>query len=126
MKTDSGFFFTGATVLAGMFFLFEAWAMLPFALLASLIGLVLADREQLAGLDAEAAAMFLAHNERPLLSPEAFSGRALVGDRSGCPVYRYLHRGQQCWTLLGPEGEVKTDGHCIRVFPGLMYRRSDS
>ncbi|RXZ44587.1 hypothetical protein [Crenobacter cavernae] len=123
MKLHSGFFFTGGSVLAGIAFVSEAWPMLLLALFVLFFGLVLADREQLAGLDARVAEMFLPRCELPLLPFEGFTGEGLIGYRAGYPVYRVLRSRDARWQLLGTDDEVNVVGNTIRVCPGLIYRR---
>jgi len=128
MKINSQYLFSGATVLAVIFFATEAWPLLAVVLLVMFAGLIVADREQLAaiGRDADAAAMFVARHDRPLLSLDHFRGHELIGYRSGYPVYRTLAARGSRWGLVGHEDEVgEQSRETIRVFPGFVYRRLD-
>ncbi|WP_243694703.1 hypothetical protein [Crenobacter luteus] len=123
MKPNSSFLFTGGSVLAAIAFISEAWPLLLLALFVLFLGLIRADREQLAGLDARATEMFLARCDMPLLPLDGFAGEGLIGYRAGYPVYRVLKSRDARWQLLGPDDEVKVVGNAIRVCPGLIYRR---
>ncbi|WP_287880383.1 hypothetical protein [Aquitalea sp.] len=124
MKTHSSFFFTGATVLTLFGLLSGHWLMLPIAFLIAFCGMVVADREQLADMDARTAAMLLVlPSQHPLLPLDHFHGDELMFYQAGSPVYRVLQANGASWELVGEYGKVEDDSGCIRVYPGYLYRR---
>ena len=126
MKPNSQFFFIGAGVLTLVAFVTANWALLIAPVLLSFCALACADHEQQRQLpeDAQAAAMFLARSNLPLLPLDYFRPQDFVGYRAGYPVYRLLisARGTQ-WQLLAHEDDLDTlPAGAIRVFPGFVYQ----
>ena len=122
-KLSSQFLFTGATVLTLVFFVMQAWLLLPIAFFIAFFGMMAADHEQIAQMDASTAAMLLTLEQRPLLSLDAFCGRELLFYRAGYPVYRKLTGLDGDWELQGEQQDSVLDEAAIRVFPGFVYRR---
>jgi hypothetical protein len=124
MKTHSSFFFTGATTLTLFGLLSGHWLMLPLAFLLAFCGMVAADREQLADMDVQTAAMLLVlPSQHPLLPLDHFHGNELLFYQAGSPVYRILQANGASWELVGEYGKVEDVSGCIRVYPGYLYRR---
>ncbi|GGY09726.1 hypothetical protein [Paludibacterium paludis] len=109
--------------MAICFFLSGEWLMLPVAFFIAFFATILADREQLAEMDASTAAMLLEGRQRPVFPAELFRGRELLFYRAGCPIYRYLVARDGLWQLLGEDGKVRQEDGMIRVFPGYVYQR---
>lgn len=109
-----------------MFAIGGAWLLLVLSFLVMMIGIWLADREQIAAQAPDTLAMFV-QDERPLLPLDYFQGQQLLWYQAGTPVYRVLRAHDTTWELVGSEGEVPFENGMIRVVPGLLYRqRPDS
>lgn len=127
MKPNSQFFFIGAGVLTLAAFVTATWALLIVPMLLIFCAMACADCEQQRQLpeDAQAAAMFLARSNLPLLPLDYFRTQDFLGYRAGYPVYRRLTsaNGTQ-WLLLAHEDDLDTlPTGAIRVFPGLVYQK---
>lgn len=109
-----------------VFLLSQSWLLLPLAFLIAFIGMMRADREQLAQLDPSTTAMLLCVPQRPLLSLDAFRGRELLFYRAGYPVYRKLTGLDSDWEFLGEQHETPMHNGVIRVFPGFVYQKIES
>jgi len=126
MKTvNSQFLFTGSTVLTACALVSSEWLLLPIAFFLAFFAMLLADREQIAQMDANTLAMLLEDHQRPVMPIDLFRGKELLFYRGGYPVYRYLVANDALWQLMGKDGEVSQEDGMIRVFPGYVYRRID-
>lgn len=119
---NSQFFLTGSSVLTVVFAIGGAWPLLALSFLVMMIGIWLAEREQIAAQAPDTLAMFV-QEERPLLPLDYFKGQQLLWYQAGTPVYRFLQAHDTTWELVGSEGEVPFENGMIRVVPGLLYRQ---
>lgn len=126
LSMNSQFFLTGSSVLTVVFAIGGAWPLLALSFLVMMIGIWLAEREQIAAQAPDTLAMFV-QDDRPLLPLDYFQGKQLLWYQAGTPVYRLLQTHDTTWELVGNEGEVPFEHGMIRVVPGLLYRpRADS
>lgn len=126
LDMNSQFFLSGSSVLTVVFAMGGAWPLLALSFLVMMVGIWLADREQIAAQAPDTLAMFV-QDERPLLPLDYFQGEQLLWYQAGTPVYRILQAQDTTWELVGNEGEVPFENGMIRVVPGLLYRqRPDS